>query len=308
MLPLNLTSTQYGIALRIFSGLLFVAMTLCVKAVGQHVPLGETVFFRSAFALFPLFGFLWVTGDFPAGLKTKNPFGHVLRCVLGISALFTFFATLRFLPLAEATTLSYLAPALVVLLAAFFLNERIHGRSWVGVFLGLAGALVLAAPEFTAHADVRFLIGLALGFTTAVLMAGALIQIRRLVLLGENTGAIALYFAITGAVAGLVTLPFGWTFPTGAQLSLLIGAGLAGGFAHIFMTLSYKYAEASAMAPFEYLSILWAASFGYLLFHEVPSATLALAAPLIVAGAVYAAAGSDRRKRNGVQTTPKKGG
>lgn len=95
-----------------------------------------------------------------------------------------------------------------------------------------------------------------MGFTTAVLMAGALIEIRRLVLLGENTGAIALYFAVTGAFAGLVTLPFGWILTTGAQLALLIGAGLAGGFAHIFMTLSYKYAGASVRAPFEYLSIL----------------------------------------------------
>ena len=284
----SLSGEPLGIALRIGSTLAFAAMTACIKALGDGVPLGQVVFFRSAGALLPLVLFLWWTGDFPRGLATTRPLGHIARCLMGATAMFTSFATLRYLPLAEATMLSYLAPVLLALLGWAALGERLGPRRLTGVALGLAGAAAFCLPAFSGGLQAGAGLGVTLGLVTAVLTAGALIQVRRLTLAGEKAGAIAFWFATVSAMAGLATLPLGWVRPDTTQLALLIGAGLAGGVAHILMTLSFRHAEASALAPFEYLAILWAAVAGVVFFAEWPGPAFLIAAPLILGGAVIA--------------------
>lgn len=284
----RLSGEPLGIALRIGSTLAFAAMTACIKALGDAVPLGQVVFFRSAAALLPLVLFLCWTGDFPRGLATARPFGHVARCLIGAAAMFTSFATLRHLPLAEATMLSYLAPVLLAVLGWASLGERLGARRLGGVVLGLAGAAAFCLPAFAGGWPAGSALGVTLGLLTAVLTAAALLQVRRLTLAGEKAGAIAFWFAAVSAAAGLATLPAGWIGPDPAQLVLMLGAGLAGGVAHILMTLSFRHAEAAALAPYEYLAILWAAVAGVLFFAELPGAAFLVAAPLILGGAVIA--------------------
>ena len=208
-------------------------MGVCIKALGPAVPLGQVVFFRSAFALIPLIAFLWWSGIFPSGLTTTRPLGHIFRCLMGAAAMFTSFATIRLLPLAEATMLSYLAPALMALMGWALLGERLGLRRLGGVAMGLAGGVVFGLPALSGNLPHGSLLGVALGVLTAVLTAGALIQVRRLTILGEGAGAIAFWFAVVSALAGAATLPLGWVQPDGLQLALLLGAGLAGGVAHI---------------------------------------------------------------------------
>lgn len=285
-----LSGERLGVALRIGSTLAFAAMVACVKAVGDAAPLGQVVFCRSAFALIPLVAFLRWRGDFPRGLATARPLGHAGRCLMGAAAMFTSFATLRLLPVAEATTLSYLAPVALALMGWALLGERMTARRAGGVALGFAGVLALCGPAFAGARSDGALAGLALGLTTALLTAGALIQVRRLTQAGETAGAIAFWFAAVSAAAGLATAPFGWAMPDAQTAALLVGAGLTGGVAHILMTLSFRHAEAAALAPFEYLSVLWAVLTGLILFGEVPDWSFLLAAPLILAGAVVATA------------------
>ncbi|WP_312410654.1 EamA family transporter, partial [Shinella sp.] len=89
-----------GIALRILSGFLFAGMSICIKAMSAEIPVGEIVFFRSAFALIPLVIFLWLRKEFPHGLATRRPLGHLLRSSLGAAAMFASFASIARLPLA----------------------------------------------------------------------------------------------------------------------------------------------------------------------------------------------------------------
>jgi drug/metabolite transporter (DMT)-like permease len=277
-----------GIVLRIGSTLAFAAMGVCIKALGDAVPLGQVVFFRSAVALLPLVLFLRWSGDFPRGLATRHPFGHVARTLLGACAMFTSFATIRLLPFAEATLLSYLAPVMVTLLGWALLGERLTPQRMGGVALGLGGGAAFCLPALSGTFSDGALLGFFLGLVTAFLTAGALIQVRRLTLAGEKAGAIAFWFAVVSAVGGLLTLPMGWVMPSPSQAAMLVGAGLAGGIAHIMMTLSFRHAEAGALAPFEYLSILWAALAGVVFFAEVPEWSFLLAAPLILAGSIVA--------------------
>ncbi|MEM9764632.1 MAG: DMT family transporter [Pseudomonadota bacterium] len=223
-------------------------------------------------------------------MATRRPFGHLARCLLGGTAMFTSFATLRLLPIAEATMLSYLAPVMTIALAALFLGERPSQRRCAGVGLGCLGVAALTAPRF--GAESLELLGVALGLATAGLTAGALVQVRALAKT-ESPGAIAFYFALASAFASVATLPFGWAEPTAATWALLVVTGLLGGAAHIAMTLSFRYAQASLLAPFEYLTILWAAVIGGAVFAETPGGAFLVAAPLVVAGAVLASPGAD---------------
>lgn len=289
MMRLSCRGEAMGILLRIAATLVFALMSACIKALGTAVPLGQVVFFRSALALLPLVAFLWWSGTFPAGLSTSRPLGHILRCLMGAAAMFTSFATIRLLPLAEATMLSYLAPALMAMMGWALLGEDLGPRRSAGVVLGLAGGVALTLPAVSGSLSDGMLLGLALGIVTAILSAGALIQVRRLSALGEGAGTIAFWFAMVSALAGAATWPMGWVEPDGTQALLLLGAGLSGGVAHILMTLSFRHAEAAALAPYEYLSVLWSVGLGAMLFAELPGWSFFVAAPLILAGAVIAA-------------------
>ena len=103
-----------GISLRVGATFFFTLMVLFIKWLSDEIPVGQVVFFRSAFALIPLVLFLMWTRDFPSGLSTKRPGGHVARCSLGCLAMFASFASLKYLPLSHASIIGYMAPILAV--------------------------------------------------------------------------------------------------------------------------------------------------------------------------------------------------
>ncbi|MEP4197076.1 MAG: DMT family transporter [Aliishimia sp.] len=137
------------------------------------------------------------------------------------------------------------------------------------------------------------MIGVTLGVVSAVLSAFALIMVRRLNQT-ESPGAIALYFVLASMFCGVLTIPWGWIMPENPALLYLIAAGLFGGCAHIAMTLSFRYAEASRLAPFEYLALLWPILADLLIFQLPITATFLFAAPLVLAGAAFAAVEKNR--------------
>ena len=281
-----------GIMLRIVSGILFTAMAICVKAVSSDVPLGEIVFFRSFFAIVPLIIFLWLRNEFPHGLVTKRPMGHFIRASFGALALFTSFASIARLNLAEAILISQLSPILMAVAAVFILSERLTFWRIGGLLLGFSGVVVLVWPELNQELtfdvmDQTRLIGYIIGLVSAFLTALALIMVRSLNQT-ESPGAIALYFVLASMVGALLTLPLGWIIPEWTTLILLIVAGLFGGFAHIAMTLAFRYAEASRLAPFEYIALLWPLLADLFIFRIGFSTAFIFATPLILMGAVFA--------------------
>lgn len=272
-----------GIILRIGATFFFTLMVVFVKMLAGAVPLGQIVFFRSAVALIPLVLFLMWTRDFPGGLRTKRPMAHILRCLLGCTALFTSFAAIAYLPLAHATIIGFLAPIMAVVLARFILGEKVSNLRWFAVVFGFLGVLVLVVPKLTAITlNQAYLIGLALGLASALFTAGAKIQIRSLAQT-EHAGAIAFYFALTGAVTGFISILWGWVQPDPEQLMWLCGAGLAGGVAHIMMTLALQYDEISKLAPFEYLSLIFAVVADVVLFKLIPGTGFYISAAMILA-------------------------
>jgi len=278
-----------GILLRILSGLMFAGMVVCVKAVSDKIPLGEIVFFRSAFAIIPLIIFLWLRREFPRGLATKRPLDHLIRASFGALALFASFAAIARLNVAEAILIEQLSPMIMAIAAVWLLGERMTIWRVGGLALGFAGVVTMVWPELgTGGGSDTRLTGFLLAVLSAVLGALALIMVRSLNRT-ESPGAIALYFVLASMVGALATLPAGWVMPGGWTLALLIGAGLFGGFAHIAMTLAFRYAEATRLAPFEYIALLWPLLADLLIFKLPLSTSFMLALPLILLGAAIAA-------------------
>lgn len=288
---------SFGIGLRILSGLLGAGMFVCVKAVSEDVPLGEIVFFRSFFALIPLVLFLWIRGEFPSGLATKRPGAHFIRSAFGALALFTSFAAVARLNLAEAILVAQLAPVLMTVAAVVILSERLTIWRVGGLAFGFLGVVVLVWPELQGGVSDRArLIGFAIGLLSAAFTALALIMVRNLNKT-ENPGAIALYFVLASMIGALLTVPWGWAVPEAETMLLLIAAGLFGGFAHIAMTLAFRFAEASRLAPFEYVALLWPLIADLFIFRLPLSTAFIWAAPLVLGGALIAAAESRGKEK-----------
>ena len=260
-------------------------MSALIRHIGTAVPAGEVVCFRAFFNLVPLLAWLAYEGHLVSAVKTRHPLGHFLRSFTGILAMFFMFTGLALLPLAESTAISFAMPLIAVAFAALFLKEQVRAFRWIAVVVGLAGVLIILWPRFgggdlTSTAAVGALASL----IGAVLSAAAIVQIRRLTHT-ETTGAIVFYFSVYSTLMSFATLPFGWVVPEATTALLLIAIGVLGGVAQMLMTQSYRYADASMLAPFDYTAIIWALALGFLAFHEVPG-------PLVLAGsAVVISAG-----------------
>lgn len=294
-----------GIILKILSVCLFVMMFSCVKATADQVPSGEAMFFRSFFAIPVLLGWLMFRGEFPGKLKAVDPMGHVWRGMMGSCAMGLGFLAVGLLPLPEVVAIGYTAPFMVTILAAMFLGERIRAVRFAALLLGLFGVFLVVLPRFTEmsfEASTRLeTIGTFAALMAAVFSALAQVFARKLVAT-ESTGAIVFYFSCMSSLLALLTLPFGWVFPSLDAMGLLVAGGLLGGVGQILLTESYRHAEVAVIAPFEYSSILLALLIGYFVFSEVPTPLMLIGVLLIIIAGVVIIL---RERRLGIQRVPK---
>ena len=141
-----MSQDQFGLALRVAASFFFTVMVVFVKLTTENVPLGQIIFWRSAVALLPLVIYLHLTGDLPTGLLTKRPGSHILRCLLGLAAMATSFASLKYLPVADSTVIGYLTPIVMLILGRIMLGEEINRTRVLAVGFGFAGVLVMTVP------------------------------------------------------------------------------------------------------------------------------------------------------------------
>jgi drug/metabolite transporter (DMT)-like permease len=139
-------------------------------------------------------------------------------------------------------------------------------------------------------------IGALFALGSATTGALAMIQVRRLTH-SEGTGAIVFYFSAFSALLALLTLFFGWVMPTTEQTLYLILAGLLGGVGQVLMTHSYRFAEASIIAPFDYTAMLWVILLGIFVFGEIPGPNVIIGSVIIVGSGVFVLI---REHRNGL--------
>jgi drug/metabolite transporter (DMT)-like permease len=267
-----------GISLKLASVALFAGMTVCVKFLGPDIPAGQTIFVRGLISVAVLALIAWRSGALHL-LKTRNLRSHARRSLAGTASMFSLFNAVTMIPLADVTAISFTTPLLITVLAMIFLGERIHRFRWTALGFGFLGVLVMIGPHLS------FATGNSLGVLTALgaatFSAIAMIFLRRMSG-GEHAITITFYFSLTFmAVAALTSLQ-GWPSPTPTQWWLIVGAGLFGVFGQLLMTYSYRYAEASTIAPLDYSNMVMAVILGYAFFGEVPALSVWIGAPLVV--------------------------
>lgn len=296
-----------GIVLKILATLAFTLMSVMAKLSAERYPLAEIVFFRSAFALAVVLAWLARRGGFPASLATDRPVGHFGRGVAGTCGMFCGFLSISLLPLPAATALGFASPLITVALAALMLGEKVRAYRWSAVGVGFLGVLVMLSEHLGATSlrsqAAASTIGATFALSGAVFAAIATVQTRRLTL-SEPTGAIVFYFTLmTTLVTTLLLAAFSawpaqawggafaagqaFVMPGARDMAALVAVGLFGGLGQILMTESFRHADASIIACFDYASMIWAVALGLLLFGETPSATILIGAGIVIATGLF---------------------
>jgi drug/metabolite transporter (DMT)-like permease len=269
-----------GIGLKLASGLCLASMAACVKALGPSVPAGQAVFFRGAISMLVIAAFSWRAEGLKV-LKTKNWRAHAARSLAGALSMFCWFISLTLIPLAEMMAISFTIPLFLTVLAMVFLGEKIRWYRWTAIAVGLSGVLVMVGPDLLRGEGSALGDGVAL--MAAILAAFAIMFLRRMS--GhEHALTITFYFFLTSSVLALMTLAFGpWPMPQGKQWLLLGMTGLFGVAGQLLLTYCYRYAEASLVAPLDYVNMIFAVAIGFYVFGEVPHVSIWVGAPLVIA-------------------------
>ena len=260
------------------SALLFSIMTSLAKFLGGRLDAFQVAFFRA------LFGFMFVIpfavrGGLQ-GLATKRPLLHLVRGLLGGSAMMCGFYSMIHLPLADATALSFARALFLVVLAAIFLGEQVGMRRTIATLVGFGGVIIMTRPG----GEIEFATFVALG--GAVLVAFVVVIVKILSRTDNPTTLIFYSSAIAAMMAAVPALLF-WRQPTLTELGLLMAMGLVGVSAQTCFIRGYSTGEATALAPLDYTRLIFAALAGYLFFQDVPDIWTISGAVVIVSSTLY---------------------
>ena len=270
--------------LTITSGLLFTFSHSIIKQVnyiGPDIHPFEIAFFSNVFsALFYLP--IIIRSNFGI-LRTDKLSKHVSRAFFNSGALTCFYAALVLTELADVIALSLTGPIFVTLGALIFLGEVVTAKRWLAIIGGGIGALIIIRPGFE-EMNLGFLfVLLSAGFA-----AGSKLFAKKLT---ETDSAVtcSAYVAILQCPITFVAALFFWLPPTLTQLFCLMCIGILVAGAHIFWVQAYKYAEVSALEPFWFLRLIWAAIIGWLFFSEIPDIWIFVGGAMVVLASTYIA-------------------
>jgi len=203
-------------------------------------------------------------GAFGTLLRIRWPL-HLLRGVLGIGMLSLFAFALRYLPLAEAYSIFFVAPLLITLLSGPLLGERVGAARWLAIFVGLVGVVVVLRPTGTG------MFTLAGG---AVLLAAACYSVSAITVRIVNRtdsveSQVFWLMAMVAAGAGAMAWP-SWVAVRGEDAWVLCGIAITGFLGQLSITEAFRNGEASAIAPFEYSALAWGLAIDWLVWHTLP--------------------------------------
>jgi drug/metabolite transporter (DMT)-like permease len=252
-----------------------------IRVVSAEVHSFEVVFFRNVFGLFAMLPFM---GGFRLDLFRARSPGRLLMMSCGfVASMICYFAALAYLPLAEVVALAFSKPLFATVGAALVLREVVRARRWTAVGLGLVGVLIVLRPGAEAISPFAALV-----LFGALLAAATTLMIKHLTAT-ERVPTIVWYQALFATFLSLPLCLLHWRTPDLAGWLLLFGIGGLGTLSWLTLTHSVRLADASAVVPFEFLRLPFAALVAYLWFGEVPSVWTWLGGGLIFGSAIYIA-------------------
>ena len=211
-------------------------------------------------------------------IVSKKPKLQIIRGLCMVCTNLLFISALRYIPLAEGTSIIYISPLLVTAFSGPLLGDRIFHLQWVAVIIGFIGVLLLVRPGGNLFQPVALLaVGAAFSFSLYQIITRKLNNIDR----SSTTNF------ISGLISTLVTsllIPFFWKTPTLHFTLLMVVLGASALISHLFMTKAYQFAKPSTLAPFSYMQLLFAGLIGYVFFNHIPDLTGIFGMLIIVTG------------------------
>ena len=262
---------------------MFVVMDTTSKYLSRYYPVPAIVWARYFFhvllvvvALGPRLGWGLV--------RTRRLGAQLLRGLLLAGSTLFFVFAIKTMPLAETSSITFVAPVLVTLMGAFFLKEKVETARWLAVAGGFAGVVIIVRPG----GDV-FTWTSVLPLCCAACFAGYQILTRKLANL-ESPYTSIFYSGLVGSVLMSLTLPYVWVRPQSLFHALLfIVVGIIGGLSHLILIKAYDYAPASSLAPFSYTQLIWVTVMGYLVFGQFPDFWSLIGIGVIMVSGIYIA-------------------
>jgi drug/metabolite transporter (DMT)-like permease len=286
---IGLSGNVRGALWMIASGLGFTVMALAIKVLGHRLDSFQIAFFRCLIgfiAILPLIGAYGVDA-----IQTRSLGIHALRGLFGLVAMFASYYAIARIPLASYTPLSFTRPLFATVLAVLVLHEIVRWRRWTATLVGFVGVLVMVRPGAGTF-NAASLFALADSMSIAFLVT----LVKRLPP-GETPLGMMFYFGVFSTIAALPPALFVWQWPTALEWVLLVMIGVLGALSQSFWIRAYRAGEASLVAPFDYLRLLFAGIAGYLAFAETIDLWTVAGAAVIVASTVYIARRETRVRR-----------
>ena len=274
-------SNVKGMAFMLISTVGFAGMIMLVRVASADLHAFEIAFFRNLFGLLVLVPWFARFGLRP--FKTQRLGLHVVRNLVQVATVLSFFVALTITPLALATALSFIAPIFATILAIVFFREVVGVRRWAAILFGFIGTYVILRPGV-----IPVTLGPLLVIVSSVLFSVSL-TIMKLLSRTDSTVTITCYSASLLAAFSLVPAAFFWQWPTWEQLSWLVALGLIGTSSQMFFIQAMKIADMNVVMPVFFFQLIWVALAAYLAFGEIPDVYTLLGGAMVFASTFYIA-------------------
>ena len=213
--------------------------------------------------------------------KSENIKIQLLRSVLSIIESACFILSFRFLSLADAHSIASLTPVLVVALSAIILREHVSLRTWVAIFIGFIGVLIIMRPGLSIF-DPKSLIPLAGAFFLSIYQI-----VTRKASAKDSTETSLFYTSIVGIVLmGIIGYSF-WQPLMDYSILFFIAIGIFFSLGLYFQIIALSMARAGIIQPFHYTLIFWAIILGYIFYDDFPDIPTLIGASVITVSGIY---------------------
>ncbi|MCA3565249.1 MAG: DMT family transporter [Methylocystis sp.] len=275
-------SRLIAILLILAASLIFAVSDSVAKLVVGPLPAVELMWIRSiVVVLITLPAVLWRKG--PGVLRAKQPLRQILRGACIFISSIAFLTGLIYLPLADASAINFIWPLLITIFSVFMLGEKVGIRRAGALLAGCIGMLIIIRPGSGAFqpAAVFPLIAAAVWAFASVL--------TRMMAAAESPETTLIWSAAIALLCSTLILPFVWVTPTWREIGFGVFIGLSSAAAHSMIVFAFDRAPASALAPFSYMQLVWAALCSLLIFDAVPDRWVILGGAIIAASGIYTA-------------------
>ena len=270
-----------GIASMVAAMCLLASMDATAKWLVADYAIAQILLLR--FCVFLLLALVLAAREgFAASLRSRRPGLQLVRCLVMLAEIYVFVWAFSLLPLADVHGIAALSPLLAMALAVPLLGERVGWQRWVAVAVGFAGVAMIVRPGAGVMGPAA-----AVPLCAALLWALLQVLIRKVGLV-DSVATTSLYSAAVAAAVTAATAPFVWRPPDAEGWGLMLLAGALGSLGHLLLFRALQLAPASALQPFGYALVAWAAVMGFAVFGEFPDGWTLAGIAVVVASGLFA--------------------